>query len=77
MALEDDKKRNKQYMNERRVFAYPKLKYIRYISAEAANDAVSKSYVIAKIIEKYYDGLSTSQIDKLKITYNNLDENEK
>jgi len=77
MANEHEKKYGKKYTNERRVFAYPKAKYVRYIAAEAANDAVSKSYIIAKIVEKYYDSLPTATIEKLKITYNNLDENEK
>jgi membrane-associated protease RseP (regulator of RpoE activity) len=77
MANEHEKKYNKKYGNERRLFAYPKAKYVRFIVAEAANDAVSKSYVIAKIIERYYDSLPTATIEKLKVVYNNLDEAEK
>jgi len=67
----------KKYKKERSVNAYPKHKYIKYIVAEAANDAVSKSYIVGKIIERYYDSLPTATIDKLKVVYNNLDENEK
>jgi hypothetical protein len=67
----------KTYGNNRRVVAYPKPKYFMLIAADSANEGVSKSYIIAKIVEKYYDGLPIATVDKLKVVYNNLDENEK
>jgi hypothetical protein len=67
----------KMYGKNRRVVAYPKPKYFMLVAADAANEGVSKSYLIAKIVEKYYDTQPTSTIDKLKTVYNNLDENEK
>ena len=67
----------KMYGKNRRVVAYPKPKYFMLVAAESANEGVSKSYLIGKIVEKYYDSLPNATIDKLKVVYNNLDENEK
>ena len=67
----------KMYGKNRRVVAYPKPKYFMLVAADAANDGVSKSYLIAKIVEKYYDAMPTPTIEKLKVVYNNLDESEK
>jgi hypothetical protein len=72
-----DNQKNKNSTGERRLVSYPKQKYVRFVIADAANEATSQAYIIAKIIEKHYDSLSTSEIDKLKSTYNHLDANEK
>jgi len=71
------KGKDKNYDAERRIVSYPKPKYVKFIVADASNDGVSKSYLIGKIVEKYYDALPTATIDKLKVVYSNLDENEK
>lgn len=67
----------KMYGKNRRVVAYPKPKYFMLVAADAANEGVSKSYLIAKIVERHYDSQTTATIEKLKVVYNNLDENEK